>query len=280
MHRSEARLSFDEDQNGGIGASVTLLHSIPASARHASSKRRWRTEKAAKKDAAFHAYAALFEAGLLNDHLLPISQDWTFNESLEGAAPPARVQIVSSNLWARSKGPNNWYKLEIQITPLASFCPNYEPPIHLVLNTYQQPSTPPTLKLHWDGQTSFEAQFGRSTPCRKPSPLDLRMMHNFTSALYRAPRSNRHWQVDDELSTLFEPSKDEAWLHDIAERPADQLRGKQLESLVRVASRDYTPYLFCQWTQHNEIVCTRLPKSNVNACRARDVFDVLVNYVT
>ncbi|KAK3623805.1 Dicer-like protein 2 [Elasticomyces elasticus] len=134
--------SFHEDQNGRISASVTLPHSIPARARHAQSKRTWRTEKAPKKDAAFHAYAALFEAGLLNDHLLPIRQELNINEGLEEAAPPARLQIEPSDPWACSKDANDWYKLEIQIISQASFCPNYEPPVHVVLNTYQQPSTP------------------------------------------------------------------------------------------------------------------------------------------
>ncbi|KAK3113045.1 Dicer-like protein 2 [Teratosphaeriaceae sp. CCFEE 6253] len=141
----QVQTSFHEDQNGWIGANVTLPHSIPAYAGHASSKRTWRTEKAAKKDAAFHAYAALFKAGLLNDHLLPISQEWNINEGLGEVAPPARLQIESSDLWARSKDANDWYKLGIQIIPLASLCHNYEPLIHVVLNTYQQPSTPPTL---------------------------------------------------------------------------------------------------------------------------------------
>ncbi|KAK5713816.1 Dicer-like protein 2 [Elasticomyces elasticus] len=140
--------SFHEDQNGRIGASFTLPHSIAAHASHAPSKRTWRTEKAAKKDAAFHAYAALFEAGLLNDHLLPISQEWNDNEVPEEVAPPARLLIESLDLWARSENADDWYKLEVQIILPNSLCPKYEPPIHMVLNSSQQPSTAPPLKLY------------------------------------------------------------------------------------------------------------------------------------
>lgn len=251
--------SFHEDDRGWIGGSVTLPSSIPAHARHASSKRTWRTEKAAKKDAAFHAYAALFEAGLLNDHLLPICQDWNVNEGLEERAPPARLQIELWDLWAQSIS-EDWHKLEVRITPSASLCLGHEPPIHMILRTHRQPPTPPTLELYWNGQTTFEIQFGPSGPCRRPSPPLLRRMHRFTSALYRAPRSKRHWRVDDELLIFFEPSEDEAWCPDVAARPADQFCGKQLRNLVRVASRGDTPYLFSQWTQHDEVVCLRLPK--------------------
>jgi hypothetical protein len=42
--------------------------------------REWRTERSAAKDASFQAYKALYEAGLLNDHLLPLSRSWTEDE--------------------------------------------------------------------------------------------------------------------------------------------------------------------------------------------------------
>ncbi len=251
--------TFHENEKGRIHGSVTLPSSIPAHARHSSSKRAWRTEKAAKKDAAFHAYAALFEAGLLNDHLLPICQERNINEGLEETAPPAGLQIEYLDLWAESTN-EDWHKLEIQITPSSSLCCEHGPPTHVVLNTYRQPSVPPTLKLYWDAQTTFKIQFGQSGPCQRPSSPLLREMHSFTSALYRAPRSRRHWRVDDELLTFFEPSEDEAWCHDVTTRPASQFCGKQLKSLVRIASRDDTPYLFRQWTEEDKVVCMRLPK--------------------
>lgn len=251
--------AFHENENGLIRGSVTLPSSIPAHARHALSKRTWRTERAAQKDAAFHAYSALFEAGLLNEHLLPICQEWNVNEGLEERAPPARLQMEPLDLWAESTG-EDWSKLEIQITPPDSLCSEHDPPIHVILNTYRQPSTPPMLKLYWDGQSSFEAQFGQSAPCPRPSSPTLRRMHSFTGDLYRAPRSKRHWRVDAELLTLFEPSKDESWSYNVAARPADQFCGTQLNSLVRIGSRDDTPYLFRQWAQHGGVECTRLPK--------------------
>ncbi|KAK3615438.1 hypothetical protein LTR22_027438 [Elasticomyces elasticus] len=58
----------------------------------------------------------------------------------------------------------------------------------MVLNTSQQPSTPPPLRLYWNGHTTFDAQFGQSAPGRKPSPLDLRMMHNFDLSVERMHR--------------------------------------------------------------------------------------------
>ncbi len=46
--------------------------SLPANIRRIESKRAWRAERNACKDAAFQAYKALYKAGLLSDSLLPL----------------------------------------------------------------------------------------------------------------------------------------------------------------------------------------------------------------
>jgi dsRNA-specific ribonuclease len=54
-----------------LRAKVYLPSSLPPSLRTAESRSSWRTEKKAKQDAAFQAYRALHEAGLVTDLLLP-----------------------------------------------------------------------------------------------------------------------------------------------------------------------------------------------------------------
>lgn len=51
---------------------VVLPHGLPPELRRTSSSNEWRTESAARKDAAFQSYQALFGAELLNEHLLPL----------------------------------------------------------------------------------------------------------------------------------------------------------------------------------------------------------------
>ena len=53
-------------------AKVRLPNSIDASVREASSATEWKSQKLAKRDAAFEAYVALYHAGLVSDNLLPI----------------------------------------------------------------------------------------------------------------------------------------------------------------------------------------------------------------
>lgn len=55
-----------------ILATVELPSSVDASVRRATGRARWITEKMAKRDAAFEAYKALYQAGLVTEHLLPV----------------------------------------------------------------------------------------------------------------------------------------------------------------------------------------------------------------
>ena len=55
-----------------ISAKVVLPNSVDTSLREACSAFQWKTEKMARRDAAFEAYAALYRAGLVNENLLPL----------------------------------------------------------------------------------------------------------------------------------------------------------------------------------------------------------------
>ena len=54
-----------------VSCKVMLPSSLPPDLQATEARSTWRTEVMAKKDAAFEAYKKLYEAGLVNDHLLP-----------------------------------------------------------------------------------------------------------------------------------------------------------------------------------------------------------------
>ncbi|KAI0506601.1 dicer-like protein 2 [Xylaria bambusicola] len=82
-----------------ISAVVRLPPSVHKSLRQISGIRRWYSERNAFKDAAFQAYKALYEAGLVNDHLMPLTDD-----ILEGVETRSSIKEVN--------GPwNPWYKV-------------------------------------------------------------------------------------------------------------------------------------------------------------------------
>lgn len=66
-----------------IKATVLLPVSLPPEIRQATSIRAWFSETNACKDAAFQAYRALYEAELIDDHLLPL-KDEDFGIEIEG----------------------------------------------------------------------------------------------------------------------------------------------------------------------------------------------------
>lgn len=56
-----------------LRVTVLLPSYVPAAVRHAESRRSWKSEHQASKDAAFQAYVALYKAGLVNEHMLPLT---------------------------------------------------------------------------------------------------------------------------------------------------------------------------------------------------------------
>lgn len=66
-----------------LKATVLLPVSLPPEVRQATSSRAWFAESNACKDAAFQAYRALYEAGLIDDHLLPFKEEG-FGIEIEG----------------------------------------------------------------------------------------------------------------------------------------------------------------------------------------------------
>jgi len=66
------QFDFQTGSDGLIKANVTLPIAVSPALRHARSEMAWITENQAKKDAAFQAYKALYQAGLINENLLPL----------------------------------------------------------------------------------------------------------------------------------------------------------------------------------------------------------------
>lgn len=84
------------ETSDGITAEVTLPISVDRAVRKATGSGSWRTEKMARKDAAFEAYKALYHAGLVSDNLLPLRQE-TDDIALGIHVPDNRPSMVPSS---------------------------------------------------------------------------------------------------------------------------------------------------------------------------------------
>jgi hypothetical protein len=60
----------EKEDSGFVIATITLPNYIDPLVRKASSSGRWKTERMAKKDAAFQCYITLYKKSLVNDNLL------------------------------------------------------------------------------------------------------------------------------------------------------------------------------------------------------------------
>lgn len=74
-------------------ATVVLPVSVPQSVRQARGSRPWVSERNACMDAAFQAYKALYEIGLLDDHLLPLQDKLESEIELRPGMVEARAQF-------------------------------------------------------------------------------------------------------------------------------------------------------------------------------------------
>ncbi|KAJ6531839.1 hypothetical protein B0H19DRAFT_1188825 [Mycena capillaripes] len=125
-HSFENRSTKIEVYAGPWGAKVTLPRLLPSNLRVFETERVHPTKTSAYRHAAFYAYRALYENGLLNDHLLPLTsvvepeledEVKALLEQVERRAGTARVSM-QMDPWAPTDAGSSWYTSEIVMTGL------------------------------------------------------------------------------------------------------------------------------------------------------------------
>lgn len=111
---------------GPFGSKVTLPRSIPIPVREFSTERIFRTKISAHRHAAFTAYKALYEKGLLNDNLLPPvsmlepekeEEVKAMLEAVEKRTGMANVDL-QMDPWAPAESENQWWEYELLVEGL------------------------------------------------------------------------------------------------------------------------------------------------------------------
>lgn len=149
----DTRPEFDFTKIGGqITAKVTLPIFVDPKVRTATSSQSWRTEKMAQKDAAFEAYKALYLAGLVNDNLLPVTDEYD-EEAAQHQIRDDQPSLISvSHTLDPWQGvsqygdatPHAWYRTLLEVTAPG------EEPLHMILSTPSVLPIMPDLLLHWN----------------------------------------------------------------------------------------------------------------------------------
>ncbi|KIP08582.1 hypothetical protein PHLGIDRAFT_87922, partial [Phlebiopsis gigantea 11061_1 CR5-6] len=111
---------------GPWGATCTLPRQVPLELRKRHTSRVYGTKRSARNHAAFFAYHALFRAGLLNDHLLPLTSE--IKKDLDGSVKlllrniEKRAGLTNSSVqydpWQTRDEAETWFYNEVAIEGL------------------------------------------------------------------------------------------------------------------------------------------------------------------
>ncbi|KAL2849896.1 hypothetical protein BJY01DRAFT_245694 [Aspergillus pseudoustus] len=265
---NQPEFSFEQDGRQ-VKCKVTLPSCVHPDVRRTEGHLWWLTERAARKEAAFQAYKALYEGGLVNDNLLPLTKSREFTHK-DLALLPA-IKEVSEQYdpwvdWAYSWSSPDVHQSQIVVRQNGAVA--Y---MKLVF-----PTIPPTLEpmtLFWDEKTTYMVEFEAAAPISDLTPDNLETMRAIT-ALYLQASTTQLLPADRDYINLFGPDLPEAelasWLekhhgHDLAEDVFTSNRHPELMGVVRDRSRFGEVLLFKRWvtsnpSDHLSLECDVYPK--------------------
>lgn len=145
-----------EEEDSWYKATLILPTSVPSKVRRAQSRRTWKSERMAKRDAAFEAFRALYDEGLVNDNLLPLDQPDENQGTLEGIeAGPSRMNASALiNPWvnvSRKWPDTNTVKFVVMALQDGDGKVLAEMSIGLPVEA----PVPPAFNIYWDRQNKW-----------------------------------------------------------------------------------------------------------------------------
>ncbi|KAL4877813.1 hypothetical protein BJY04DRAFT_221780 [Aspergillus karnatakaensis] len=190
--------SFDTRDGGLLRGKVTLPSSVTPSARCAEGTSWWKTERAARKDAAFQAYKALYEHGLVNDNLLPLSQSKEF--TLQNFTIAA-MQIVQGQYDPWVDWAHLWSSPVLHESRILVRCGGHKAYMKMVTPA-ELPQLEP-MTLFWDKGVQFSLEFETS----KPVSLIVENVRNMraVTGLYLQATTTKQLDKENDFIALFGP---------------------------------------------------------------------------
>ncbi|PYI20785.1 dicer-like protein 2-1 [Aspergillus violaceofuscus CBS 115571] len=268
---TRAEYSYEIDDAGFLRGTVILPACVHPKVRRTDGKRWWKTERAARKEAAFQAYKALYEFGLLNDNLLP----FTGKEELEKtdtADIPALLEVAEQYDpwvdWAYSWSSPDFHQTRIAVGRNGDTAHMY---VRLTTPTVLPILNPMTL--FWDSKTTFTLNFEAPNQAVGLTADAVEHMGSITSLFLRAT-SSKPATPEQDFVLLFGPdvphTELESWfLHHGGTESAHDVYARNNHPAVMGVVRDCynNPMLFREWVVTEEdgltivrVECTNLPR--------------------
>lgn len=191
---------------GAITAQVLLPSSVDSSVREAASKHLWKSERGAKRDAAFEAYIKLYRAGLINDHLLPLKFDLEADEArLPAGKQPSLVEVSAQlDAWSDIVA-RKWQGQPVLFTSSVLVRFGETTLSEMVMILPLALPHPINFRTYWDATKSFEVEISSG---RSLDPLlDRRAMYADCTALILNSIYNHRMESDStDFPCLFVPT--------------------------------------------------------------------------
>uniref|UniRef100_A0A093URX2 Dicer-like protein 2 n=1 Tax=Talaromyces marneffei PM1 TaxID=1077442 RepID=A0A093URX2_TALMA len=187
-----------------IAAKVVLPSYIDPSLRVAFSKSKWQTEKAAKRDAAFQAYVALYRAGMVDDNLTPLHRRKYADSTTTPQEKQAKL-IQVSECWSP------WHdiaQLRRDDLPLIPTRVHFDQPNPLGVPDMMLllPSRIPCgweFEIFWNQDVTLKARISNE----RDTKLDCDSIQaaHFSHELFLTAYQNRMTSLETDFLTLFWP---------------------------------------------------------------------------
>ncbi|KAJ5771064.1 uncharacterized protein N7511_003115 [Penicillium nucicola] len=279
--------SFEENSSGLKQATVILPTSVHPTVRKTKGTKWWLTERAARKEAAFHAYRALHEYGLVNDNLLPLTRKaelrFTDKETLPSVVNAMEQYdpfVDIAHAWTSGQA----YETRLRIYRDGLI--DEDLAVSMILPSLLPMPTP--INIYWEVDTTLLLSFDRPVQVADPSAQTLDEMRN-TTALYLQAPSSRERGPERDFVVLFAPSipcqRLQEWLncHDGRQPSLESYhKGEEPSSILRDHGKFTEPRTFVRWISPDQITkstpveveCRPLPRRrNLLQMRAVNIED-------
>ncbi|KAL4945766.1 hypothetical protein BDV06DRAFT_219010 [Aspergillus oleicola] len=264
---TKPEFSFERHEGDMVKGKVTLPSCVIPAVRRATGKSWWKTERAARKEAAFQAYKALHEHGLINDNLLPLTKSREFTmKDLEFLLPASLDVSEQYDPWV--DWANAWASPNLQETRITVWHNGEKAHMKLITPAFLPYIEP--MNLFWDSEAIYNIELETAEPVSLTAK-DLENMRAVTG-LYLQAASTKSIDHTGDFIALFgpdvPPDKLTGWRdmyegHQSAPEVWSNHRSSDLMGIVRNQSRYGELLLFKRWVDQGnglELECDPYPK--------------------
>src|SRR5271156_1528085 len=251
-----------------VNAEVILPNCLSPTVRRASGREYWLSERQAKKDAAFEAYVALYNAGLVNDNLLPEPRDPYKPATVQERGRPSLIPSPRMNPWAHLADLwKNFPDISLHPTAITVERP-LQSPLKMVMLLPESLPIVPSCRLLWSPTQAYTASFENFhlPACQVDGKL-IDMVREVSHVIYHSAHSAKMLGSRTDIVTVFVPSLDTRKLvewkkENIGTEAAAEVRQRPCvpAGIVRSPSLWNAPLLFDKWLDDDSLQVVTLPR--------------------